>query len=400
MAQAPDAGSKRIIGYLFGSTDERRTLDAATIPAEKLTHINYAFGLIGPDGRATHGDEVADIARPFPGDEGGPDGLRGYFRQLQRLKERHPHLRTLISMGGWGGSRGFSDACATAQGRRELAASCIELYLTRWPGVFDGIDIDWEYPVCCGLPENGYRPEDRRNCTLLFAELRRQLDALGAATRQRYLLTAALPAGRALPLRTFELRECAAILDWINVMTYDINGSATSGMTNFNAALSPTSSDPRPDVEGRLYQNVDGTVTTFLEAGVAADTLVVGMPFYGRGFTGVPAENDGLYQPFTGVIGAQYRSIASDYLTSPAYERHWHEEAGVPWLYDRERGVMLSYDDPESIGRKTDYLVQRGLGGAMFWELAGDDADWNLLSAIASRLRPRGTPETGTSSLG
>jgi chitinase len=291
-------------------------------------------------------------------------------------------------MGGWGGSKGFSDACATEDGRRELAASCIELYLTRWPGVFDGIDIDWEYPVCCGLPENGYRPEDRRNCTLLFAELRRQLDELGVATGQRYLLTAALPAGRALPLRTFELRESAEILDWINVMTYDINGSATSGITNVNAALFPTSADPRPDEEGRLYQSVDGTVRTFLEEGVPADKLVVGMPFYGRGFTGVLPENDGLYQPFTGTIGEQYHTIVSDYLTSPAYERHWHDEAQVPWLFDRERGVMLSYDDPESIGHKTNYILEHGLGGAMFWELSGDDAGWSLLSAIPSRLRP------------
>src|SRR5690606_25121747 len=122
------------------------------------------------------------IERPFPGDGGGKDGLRGVLRQLQLLKERHPHLRTLISLGGWGGSWGFSEMAATEEGRRAFVESAIELFLLRWPGVFDGIDIDWEYPVHGGLPENGYRPEDKRNCTLLFEEFRRQMDELGENT--------------------------------------------------------------------------------------------------------------------------------------------------------------------------------------------------------------------------
>jgi chitinase len=373
-----------IIGYLAGEVATGELMARLDGAADKLTHINYAFGLIGPDGRAVLGQPDADIARAYPGDEGGPDGLRGAFRQLQLLKERHPHLRTLISMGGWTGSGGFSDACATPEGRRELAASIIELFLTRWPGVFDGIDIDWEYPVHGGLPDNGYRPEDRRNCTMLFVELRRQLDELGESTGRRYLLTAAVPAGKALPVSTFELREIAAILDVVNVMTYDISGSAESGNTNFNAALCPSSTDPRTFGDHR-FQNVEGTVEAFLEAGVPREKLVVGMPFYGRGFTGVPPENDGLYQPFTEMISARYHQIATEYL--PAFERHWHAEAGVPWLYDAGTGTMLSYDDPESIGRKADFIRERGLGGAMFWELSGDDASWSLLSAIADRLR-------------
>jgi chitinase len=255
---------KRIVGYFFGWNADERQIATLERAAPLLTHINYAFGLIGPDGRAVLGKPEADVERRYDADDGGPDGLRGNFRQLQLLKQRHPHLRTLISMGGWTGSGGFSDAAATPDGRRELASSCIELFLTRWPGVFDGIDIDWEYPVCCGLPDNGYRPEDRRNCTLLFEELRRQLDALATTTGQRYLLTAALPAGKTLPSTTFELRESAAILDWINVMTYDISGSTKSGVTAFNAALRATRSDPRTGGEWR-YQNVEGTVMAFLE---------------------------------------------------------------------------------------------------------------------------------------
>ncbi|HEX2282288.1 MAG TPA: glycosyl hydrolase family 18 protein, partial [Thermomicrobiales bacterium] len=162
----------RIVGYYAGWTSQTRHYTPADIPADQLTHVNYAFGLIDPDGRAMLGDAEADTGQTHPSAGRDPGGN---FRQLKELKERHPHLRTLISIGGWAGSGRFSDAVATEQARREFVASCVELFLTRWPGVFDGIDIDWEYPVCCGLPENGYRPEDRRNCALLFRELRRQL---------------------------------------------------------------------------------------------------------------------------------------------------------------------------------------------------------------------------------
>ena len=198
---------RRIIGYYAGGPRKSKHFTPADIPAEKLTHVNYAFGLIDEDGRAMLPDAEADVEQPYPGDSDDPAALKGNFHQLALLKERHPHLKTLISMGGWTGSGRFSDAVATEQKRRAFVASCIELFLTRWPGVFDGIDIDWEYPVCCGLPENSYRPEDKRNCTLLFEELRRQLDALGASTGQRYLLTAAIPAGRKMPVICFELSE-------------------------------------------------------------------------------------------------------------------------------------------------------------------------------------------------
>lgn len=359
--------AKRIIGYLMGSADDTlyARLDAA---AGMLTHINYAFGIIGPDGRAALDNERID---------------RDAFERIRDLKARHPHLQVLISLGGWAGSKGFSDAASTAEGRETLAASTIALYLDGWPDVFDGIDIDWEYPVHGGLPDNGYRPEDRRNCTLLFEEYRRQLDERGQRDGRHYLLTAAVPAGRDLPRSTFELKEIAEILDFVNVMTYDLYGSLRTGLTAHNAALRPSGSDPRDD-EDRLYANVAGTIETFLADGVPADRLVAGMPFYGRGFTGVPAVNHGLYQPFEDMFAKRYHEIAAGDLGTD--QRHWDDDAGVPWLYDPESRTMLTYDDPASIGLKAAYIVEQGLGGAMFWELSGDGEDWPLLSAIAGHL--------------
>src|SRR5918995_3079144 len=374
----------RFIGYYAGWTAKTKNFTPADIPADMLTHINYAFGLIDENGRAMLQDAEADIGHADVAASPDLGNLGGNFHQLRLLKERHPHLKTMISMGGWTGSGRFSDAVATQERRRAFVASCIELFLTRSPGVFDGIDIDWEYPVCCGLPENSYRAEDRRNCTLLFEELRRQLDALGATTGQRYLLTAAIPAGREIPVTSFELREAGQILDWINVMTYDMTGSQRSGVTNFNAPFAESSADPS-DPDWKRFSSVIGTIGSFLDEGVPRDKLVVGVPFYGRGFTGVPAADNGLYQPFTDTISADYHVITSDYL--PAYQRFRHPEAEVPWLYNPDRSTMLTYDDPESIGRKTDYVLVEGLGGIMFWELSGDDKESSLLTAISSRLK-------------
>src|SRR5690606_25648349 len=112
-----------------------------------------------------------------------------------------------------------------------------------------------------------------------------------------------------------------------------------------------------------------------------------GMPFYGRGYSGVPDENNGLYQTFTGEVWADYRKIVTDYL--PTYERFWHDEAGVPWLFNAETGIMLSYDDPEAVRGKAAFINQHQLGGAMFWELKCDDDDWSLLSAVADELKSR-----------
>jgi chitinase len=234
------------------------------------------------------------------------------------------------------------------------------------------------------LPDIGYRPEDRRNCVLLFEELRRQLDDLGSATGQRYLLTAAIPAGKTLPIKTFDLAASAAVLDWINVMTYDINGSGESGITNFNAAFAPSDSDPTPSDE-RLYRNVVGTIGAFEAEGVPRPQLVVGVPFYGRGFTGVPDENHGLYQTFADTMGGDYRTIKAEYL--PTWQRFWHPQAKVPWLWDAEGGRMLSYDDPESLRNKADFARGQGLGGVMIWELSQDDDQASLLGALNEGLR-------------
>jgi chitinase len=122
----------------------------------------------------------------------------------------------------------------------------------------------------------------------------------------------------------------------------------------------------------------------YQEADVPREKLVVGVPFYGRGFMSVPDVNNGLYQPYKGTMTTDYHTIKAEYLRKG--QRFWHAEAEAPWLYLPGDSVMITYDDPESIGRKTDYVREQGLGGIMLWELSSDDPKASLLTAISSRI--------------
>lgn len=370
----------RIVGYFVAWGVYGRDYHVADIPAERLTHINYAFANISADGRCELGDPYADIDKFYEGDSWDAGALRGSFHQLQLLKQRHPHLRTLISVGGWSWSGRFSDAALTDTTRRAFAASCVDFMLQYG---FDGIDIDWEYPVGGGLPTNTTRPEDRANYTLLLAALREELDARAPGS----LLTIAAPAGPGI-YANLELDRIDDHLDWINIMTYDFHGG-WDPITNFNAPMYASTGDPTPDPATRASFNVDAAVTGYLGAGVPGSKIVVGVPFYGRGWAGVAATNDGLFQPHSGLPAGtweagvfDYHDLAANYVD--ACTRHVANDARVPWLFCADTGVMISYDDPESLALKRDYVVDRDLGGVMFWELSGDDAASSLLRALAS----------------
>ena len=177
-APGPAAHAKpmRVIGYLASWGVRSKGTRIADLPARDLTHIFYAFGKLGPDGRAALGDPCLDIGvcdstpAVYPG---------GNFAELRKLKARFPHLKLLVSLGGWTGSARFSDAALTDSTRRLFAESAIDVFIRQSSGLFDGIDVDWEFPVSGGERGNIERPEDKANYTLLLAEMRRQLDAEG-----------------------------------------------------------------------------------------------------------------------------------------------------------------------------------------------------------------------------
>jgi chitinase len=368
---------ERVVGYLASWGVRSKGTRIANLPAKDLTHIFYAFGKLDSTGRVVLGDPCLDAGR-CPSAQAADSG--GNFAELRRLKSRNPRLKLLVSVGGWTGSGRFSDAALTDSSRRLFTESAIQTFIRDTQGLFDGIDIDWEYPVGGGMKGNIERPEDKANFTLLLAELRRQLDAQGSQDRKHYELAIAISAGpRAI--RDLELARIVPLLDFINVMTYDYH--AGSARTGFNSPLYAAQGDPTPAF------NIDSTMRRLLAAGVPAGKLVLGIPFYGRAYGGVAGVNNGMFQPAGGAApgwrggDGDWRVLSQTRLKDPRYVRHWEPTARVPFLYDSTSGTWVSYDDPQSVGEKVRYVREHRLGGVMIWELGGDDG--TLMRVISGR---------------
>lgn len=329
------------------------------IDATKLTHINYAFANVGSDHRIKMGY---------------PDIDPGNFAKLRNLKAVNPSLKLIIAVGGWTWSGQFSDAALTDESRTIFADSCVDFIVQNG---FDGVDIDWEYPVSGGVATDTKRPEDKTNFTLLMQKIREKLDAQERRDGKEYILSFA-GATSTNYLRNIEPSKLSTYIDYVNLMTYDIHGS-WDGFTDFNAPLYNNS-----DASPQYKWSVDAAVRNWLNTGVISEKIVMGVPFYGYMYKSVNNSNNGLYQSYTGSNSISYGNITRNYLNNPSYVRYYHSESKVPWLFNGS--VFISYDDAQSIGLKADYIRTKNLGGAMIWELS-QDPDRVLLNALYSGLQ-------------
>lgn len=378
----PPRAGFRVVGYYAGWSTYARDFQVSELPADRMTHVNYAFANV-QNGKCVLGDPWADVQKVFPGDtwDDSSANRAGNFGALRRLKAANPALRTLISVGGWTWSGQFSDVAATAAGRAAFASSCVDFMVTHG---FDGIDIDWEYPVGGGLAGNANRPEDKANYTLLLAALRAELDArrVALARSEPFFLTIAAPAGPAI-IDHLDPVGIAASVDWINVMSYDFHG-AWENVTGHNAPLHQGTGD------ANVGWNVEAALRTYLDRGVPSSKLVMGVPFYGRSWQGVAAGGaSGLYQAATGAGPGtwengvlDYADVAAHYVGQPGWAALRDATAGVPYLYNASTGVFVTYDDATSLRAKRALADDLGLGGVMVWEMSADDPSHTLLDAI------------------
>ncbi len=345
---------KAVVAYVF---PQNNALQPGQIDPQRITRINYAFANI-VDGRMVMG---------FAYDEQN-------FAFLESLKPQNPSLTVLVSVGGWLWSTNFSDVVLTRESRTIFIESAID-FLTRYK--LDGLDIDWEYP---GLPGAGhpFRKEDKQNFTLLLKELRARFTAETARTHRRLYLTIAAGAADEFLANT-EMAKAQLYLDTVNLMAYDYYEASSDAVTGHHAPLYTNPADPKKS-------SAADSVAAFERAGVPAHKILLGLPFYGRIWGQVSPVNHGLYQPGKPVPNAYapYTVIAQTFLNQ-GFIRYWDDKASVPFLYNPDKQIFVSYEDPESIAVKARFVFKHNLGGVMFWDYSSD-ATGALLEAIDNSL--------------
>jgi len=395
--------------------------------AEFITHIKYAFFQHDASGAIFSGDEFSDHNKAW-GNEGAtcddfPDefGKKGNLCQLKILKQNYPHIQTLLSIGGWTWSNDFSEIYAYPE-KHETHCDSILWYLENYD--IDGIDIDWEYPGVQGEGDNVVRsckdhladPVDSGSCDAQnFREFVNycgpRLQTAGklltmalACDPQKYNDYAEPPENE--DPGEMDLDGMIGNIDWIDLMAYDMKGS-WSPVTGHHAGLHPNSSEETyfpeyPESEFNTIRCVQG----YLDNGVPAEKLTIGVPVYAHSWKGIEDRTfgdppvHGLFNTHTGVPkgtwdgGKWGNSGVFDYedivrnIEPDAITTDWDEEASAATLTWRLKGKdgrgFMSYVDPAGICDRADYILGKGVLGMMFWEFSGDieNDDRSLIQAM------------------
>ena len=436
-ATAPTSGINgyRNVGYfaqwgVYARGYKVKAIDTSGA-ADDLTAINYSFGNIdnqslkcfiankaqgtGPNGSDGAGDAWADFGMGYSAADsvsGVADTwdqpLAGSFNQLKQLKAKHPGVKPVISLGGWTWSKNFSRAAATDASRKTLVSSCIDLYIKgnlpvidgrggtgAAANVFDGIDIDWEWPGSPNGLDGNYvdAANDAKNFTLLLKEFRTQLDAYGATNGKHYTLSAFLPANPVdIAAGGWNKPENFTFLDYGNIQGYDLWGAWDPTLTGHQGNLYPDPIDPRPK-----KFDIDTAVNAYIDAGIKPSQLGLGLAAYGRGWQGVKSSTP--WSAATAAAPGTYEAGNEDYDKLKTLGTDYYDaKVGAAWRYDGNQ--WWSYDNPRSVAQKADYIVSKGLGGGMWWELSGN-RDGSLISTLTTKLRaattgPVTTPVTPT----
>lgn len=353
---------KKIVAYFpeWKTDDEYMGYSAEDVPWKYISHLNYAFGRI-KDGKFH------------------PMNEKNFIKNMTKIKEYKSNfvgVKVLISVGGWGGSEGFSDISLYEKSRKEFAESFKEVIIEY---DLDGIDIDWEFPVSGGPENETSRPEDKENFTLLLKSLREFLDNMENKTGKRYLLTIAAPANYSIIPNT-EPDKYHTYIDFINLMTYDFHG-IWDKYSNHHSPLYGNPNDPDPISREKL--NCDFAVKEYLKLGVPSEKIILGIPFYGKGWILENNDNNGLFAKVKGIPYGIFDNdnpsgtnpfffIKGVLENNPDYKKFRDNYAKAPWLWNPKENIMYSYDDEESISVKCEYVLKNNLGGVMFWEVTED----------------------------
>lgn len=347
---AQSARPVEVIAYCGGNATNIKQY-----PLEDLTEIIYSFLHL-------KGNELS-----FSNDR-----QKETLRALTDLKKQYPHLRVLVSLGGWGGCATCSDVFSSKKGRTAFVQS-VKSILEEYNA--DGIDLDWEYPSIEGYPGHSFSPNDKANFTALVKLLRKKLGkhkeiSFAAGGFTRYLEEAV------------NWKAVMRYVDRVNLMTYDlVNGNST--VTGHHTPLYSTDAQT---------ESTNHCVQTLINKGVSPDKLIIGAAFYSRTWKNVANQNHGLYQSGQFQSFIPYR-IASEKLTNEnGYTLYYDDSAKASYRYNAEKNEFATFDDEKSVMLKTRYVLEHKLGGIMFWELTLDKASGGLLDVIARTLQESKSP--------
>lgn len=343
-SQDPAPKPPLLIGYYAGPGH-----DLQKKRVDQLTHLIWCFGHL-------EGDRMVV-----------PEKQVKVLRDLVGLKRKHPDLKVLVSLGGWGNCPTCSEVFGRADGRSAFVQSVKELLDRVWA---DGIDLDWEYPAVQGPPGHRFAAEDRRNFTLLVKELRQVLGT-------RYEITFAAGGTDACLVQGFEWDSVMAVVDRVHVMSYDL----VHGFSVRTGHHTPLRS-----VNGQVL-SAEHAVHVLDSLGVRREQVVIGAAFYGRVWKDVPPVNNGLFQPGVFSHAVPHHAMDTTVTTSKGWQLRRDERAGAPYAYNPSTREFATFDDAVSVADKARYVKEQGLGGIMFWQLRDDKERDGLLDALHRALR-------------
>ncbi len=332
------------------------------VPAERLTHLIYAYANISETGEVVLGDKYADVDRIYP-DDSAIGGRRGNFNQLRKLQLRHPHLQSFIAIGGWNYSTHFGVAAEQPEKFAQSVARFVEQY------GFNGVELDWRSPV---MQQSGQlaKPQQREQYFSLIKATRAALDQLGLATGKSYGLSVTLFADPEL-MPNWPLPEMQSYVDFISLLSIDFHGRWNQITKHYAPLYAPA---------GEL--SVSSAITLFNELGGQSDKLVMILASQGTAWQGV--EQPSVNQATTGVplgtwdneqlgaTGVFSQQDIQGFKSDPNWQQGWDDNAKSAWLFHPQQHIWLSYDSHEGISAKLDYVKSKQLAGTALWSLSGD----------------------------
>lgn len=335
----------KVIAYYTGNADSLKLY-----PLNKLTHIIYSFLHVRNDSLTFDSEEQKENVK-----------------KIIALKDQHPHLKIMVSLGGWGGCEPCSQTFSTAA-QREIFTTTTAALLKE--NKIDGIDLDWEYPAIEGYPGHRYDSTDRHNFTELVQSLRNKMG-------KDFLLSFAAGGFEDYLNNSIEWDAVMSNVDFVNLMTYDlVNGY--SKVTGHHTPL-----------KGYRHgqQSTDKCVKWLLQHGIKKEQLIIGAAFYARVWEKVPAENNGLYKAGSFKEGISYKKFKTYFSNASGYKYYWDEKSKAPWQYNKIKQLFATFDDERSIKAKVQYVRSNRLGGIMFWELVDDKYSGGLVDAIDEAMK-------------